>query len=168
MSMLAGNKRYGIWLALAFTLAATVWTSINEEKPTPVTIAKRSAAHPRTQVVSKTQEVDVLNIDRLLRPRADDAPENLFNADLPITQQLQEVAAAPPPVEIPAIPYIYAGKLEEDGHYIVFLTKGGRSYVVREGDDIGKWQVKTIQPPQMILSYKPLQAEVPMSIGEVN
>ena len=70
--------------------------------------------------------------------------------------------------QTPALPFIYAGKLVNNGQLTVFLSKGALNYTVREGDVIGKWQVKRIEPPQMIMSYRPLNTEVPMMIGDIN
>jgi len=160
-------KQYGIWMLLAITLSATAWISFTEDKAGDVLIVKRPPTNSRAPA-PPIAITDEFNMDTLLRPKTDELPSNLFNTDMPVAVQTQEAISIPLQEQVPTIPYTYAGKLEEDGHYIVFLTKNGRNYVVREGDALGKWQIKTIRPPQMILSYKPLQAEVPMSIGEVN
>jgi len=107
-------------------------------------------------------------MQHLKRPMADVVASDLFSVDMPVTHAEEEQAAAPVVVEAPPLPYSYAGKLEEDGSYIVFLTNENKNYAVRVGDTLGSWHVKSIRPPSMIMRYMPLKIDVPLIIGEVN
>lgn len=167
-------KKYGIWIALALTLSATVWVSISEETSSedtdiaalPRTKKARLPALPMPALASSTQSID-LNMDNLQRVPLSETPGNLFNIELTDTEPADTEAVAAI-VETPPLPFVYAGKLEDEGRYIVFLTSGNKNYSVAIGDVIDQWQVKSVRPPQMILSYLPLKSDVPLIIGEVN
>ncbi|CAG0996053.1 hypothetical protein MTYP_02563 [Methylophilaceae bacterium] len=164
-----GVRQYGLWVALALTLAATLWMSATEEAASPdAGIAAPPRAKKARTAAPMPQGIE-LNMDALRRVPLDEPPGNLFNTGIADAEPV-EMAPVPvePVAEVPPLPFVYAGKLEEDGRYIVFLTSGGKNYSVQAGDVIDQWQVKSVRPPQMILSYLPLKSEVPLMIGEVN
>jgi hypothetical protein len=111
---------------------------------------------------------DALDIRKLSQRTSDEPIPNLFNLEMPEPPASAQAAEAPPVPQTPALPFTYAGKLVNNGQLTVFLSKGALNYTVREGDVIGKWQVKRMEPPQMIMSYRPLNTEVPMMIGDIN
>ncbi|PKO25951.1 MAG: hypothetical protein CVU35_01505 [Betaproteobacteria bacterium HGW-Betaproteobacteria-8] len=167
-------KKYGIWIALALTLSATLWVSMTEETSgadagiTAPTRAKkaRMPALSIPKLASPTQSTE-LNMDKLQRAPLSETPGNLFNVE-PADAEPAGTEAVAAVVEIPPLPFVYVGKLEDQGRYIVFLTSGNKNYSVVVGDVIDQWQVKSVRPPQMILSYLPLKSDVPLIIGEVN
>ena len=177
-------KQYGLWLALALTLVATAWASFTEENGQDVSNGSGNAvlSSPRKSVAASTSRARKpsraggdqssapaeLDIQHLKRPRVDVTASDLFSVDMPVTHAAEEQAAAPAVVEAPPLPYSYAGKLEEDGNYIVFLTNENKNYAVRMGDTLGSWYVKSIRPPNMIMRYLPLKIDVPLIMGEVN
>ena len=189
MSDTNGKRQYGLWLALALTVAITLWTALTDEDEAAGLLAQRPAARPPTTGVPRPSVADrranpsrramrvadaapasmVLDLTPLQQPRIGSAPGELFDNGLSPDKQAElAAAAAPPKPTVPALPYTYAGKLIDGDRYIVFLTEGDRNYSVRVGDTLGDWRVKAITPPQMILSYVPMQAEVPLKIGEAN
>lgn len=175
-------SRYAIWLGLALTLGATVWTSISEPEADVASARPKvskpgkpaTAIKPERQVFasgSRGEEAadnDELDIRKLSQRTSDEPISNLFNLEMPEPPESAQAQEAPPVPQTPALPFIYAGKLVNNGQLTVFLSKGALNYTVREGDVIGKWQVKRIEPPQMIMSYRPLNTEVPMMIGDIN
>jgi hypothetical protein len=121
------------------------------------------------QVADAAPASMTLDLSPLQRPRIGIAPGELFDNELPPARQAELAAAAVPPAPtVPPLPYTYAGKLIDGDNYIIFLTHGDKNYSVRVGDTLGDWRIKAIRPPQMILSYLPMQAEVPLMIGEAN
>ncbi|MDP2247552.1 MAG: hypothetical protein Q8J65_05425 [Nitrosomonadales bacterium] len=161
--------KYRIWIALTLTLTATLWVSIAEEaSSTTAEIAAPLRTNKSRMVTpTPTTQATELNMDKLRRAPLSETPGNLFNSVIanaePIEKEPINVVAETPP-----LPFIYAGKLENDSGYIVFLTSGDKNYSVTVGDVIDQWQVKSVRPPQMILSYLPLKSDVPLIIGEVN
>lgn len=74
-------------------------------------------------------------------------------------------APAPPP-SAPPLPFTYLGKKIEDGKWEVYLARGEQTYVVREQSIIeGIYQVQAIAPPELSLTYLPLQQRQTMTIG---
>ena len=189
MSGTNGKRQYGLWLALALTVAITLWTALTDEDEAAGVLAQRPGARPPTAGAPRPPVADtranssrramrvadaapasmVLDLTPLQQPRIGSAPGELFDNGLSPDKQAELAAAtAPPKPTVPALPYTYAGKLIDGDRYIVFLTAGDKNYSVRVGDTLGDWRVKAIRPPQMILSYVPMQAEVPLKIGEAN
>ncbi|MCB4812278.1 hypothetical protein LG204_13230 [Methylovorus menthalis] len=173
-------SRYGIWIALALTIGATLWTSFTEPEPEVANITPRAYSHKPapsklgeqlfasgSRADDTSQDTDI-DISRLAGRISDEPVGNLFGLDVPSMQQAsqpQEAAVIP---QTPALPFTYAGKLVDNGKLIIFISEGNLNYTVREGDVIGQWRVKRIDPPRMIMSYRPLNTEVPMMIGDIN
>ena len=83
------------------------------------------------------------------------------------------VAPPPPkaaPPAAPPLPFVYMGKLAEQGEKVVILlVKQDRSYAVREGDVLdNSYRVDEIRAPVMILTYLPLNIKQTIQIGESN
>ena len=187
--MSKGKRQYGLWLALALTVVITLWTALTNKDEATGLVAQHSVtrshtadarrppaanmrANPSHRAMSVTDAAPasmLLDLTPLQQSRIGTAPGNLFDSELPPSQQAElAAAAAGPKPTVPALPYTYAGKLIDGDSYIVFLTEGDRNYSVRVGDALGDWRVMAITPPQMILNYVPMQAEVPLMIGEAN
>jgi hypothetical protein len=67
---------------------------------------------------------------------------------------------------LPNNPFVYVGKIIEDGMLVVFLVDGEKGHAVKSGDVIEEtWKVKSITPPTMALTYIPLKIEIKMEIG---
>jgi hypothetical protein len=74
-------------------------------------------------------------------------------------------APAPPPIA-PPLPFTYLGKKVEDGKWEVYLARDNQTYVVREQSTIeGIYQVQSIAPPELTLTYLPLKQLQTISIG---
>jgi hypothetical protein len=74
--------------------------------------------------------------------------------------------APPPPPMAPPMPFIYIGKALADGAWEVFLARGDKTYSVRAQSVIdGTYRVEKIAPPQMSLTYLPLNQQQQMNIG---
>jgi hypothetical protein len=73
-----------------------------------------------------------------------------------------------PPPAAPALPYIFLGKKLEDGAWEVFLARGEQSFVVRAGSLIeSTYRVDAIKPPQLSMTYLPLNEQQTLAIGEL-
>jgi hypothetical protein len=166
-------RKYGVWLALLLTLAATVWVSkqdaadelvtttgrtmgpLNREKKSPITQQNRGESKQSKNVVTDSFT---------LRPFDNEVPKNIFTPFIAI-QNESELNAAPVNL-LPANPFTYVGKIIEDGTLLVFLVDGEKSHAVKSGDVIEEtWQIKSITPPTMTLKYIPLKIELKMEIG---
>jgi hypothetical protein len=75
-------------------------------------------------------------------------------------------APPPPPPSAPPLPFTFIGKSVADGAWEVYLTRGDRTYVVRDKTVIdGTYRVDAIAPPVLTLTYLPLNTVQQINIG---
>lgn len=155
-------KNYLVWIGLGITLLMVYWVEQQEKDLDAVEV--RAPESVQVQTVQMTQ-LDRTNEDVQLRKPIIETPKNLFA----VPQMADpEITVAPQPVQpvMPANPYIYVGKLVENGEMRVFLTNGQKNYVVKTGDTLeDTWQVKSIESTEMILVNLPTQTQVSVKIG---
>jgi hypothetical protein len=74
-------------------------------------------------------------------------------------------APLPPPMA-PPIPFQFIGKGVADGAWEVYLSRGDKTYIVRDHTVIeGTYRVEKITPPLMSVTYLPLNQQQQMNIG---
>jgi|GEM_PF-865913 hypothetical protein len=170
-------KKYGIWLALLFTLIATVWTS-KQEKDDEIVIPAGSRAaslnsegaiyhsQRNTALIKNTQVSAAVNLPEhfTLRPIDNEVGNNIFS---PYRGTQTDSALNLDSVNTTVSnPFTYAGKVAEGGRLVVFLLDGEKSHAVQLGDVIEDvWKIKSITPPTMTLKNIPLKVEIQMEIG---
>ena len=167
-------RQWLLLIALAVTLGATLWSTRNSDEADTVQLAPRAPSTSIHQPRPRTSAADVkaantasLDLERLKRTPWQDSDHNLFSGAQTLAQTPAETqVTAQQALEIPPLPFTYAGKLEDHGQYTVFLSIGDKNISVKTGDVVGDWKVKEITPTRMILSYQPLRADVPLMIGE--
>lgn len=72
----------------------------------------------------------------------------------------------PPPPSAPPLPFTYLGKAVADGQWEVFLAMGDKTFVVRDKMVIeGRYRVDAIVPPNLTLTYLPLNQVQQINIG---
>ena len=90
------------------------------------------------------------------------APHSWYVPPAPIA-----VAASVPTA--PPLPFVYLGKLLEDGKLTIFLARQDKNFTVREGDLIDDtYRVDAIKGTVMELTYIPLNIRQTLLIGEKN
>jgi hypothetical protein len=73
---------------------------------------------------------------------------------------------APPPPMAPPLPFVVIGKAVADGAWEVYLSRADKTYVVRNQTVIdGTYRVERIAPPQMSVTYLPLNQLQQINIG---
>ena len=169
-------RKYGVWLALFVTLAASMWVSKQDAADDLVTEADnntvalesaRKAHHPKknTELSEQDQQLVALDAD-IFTPRYPDIvlPKNIFTSF--VTAQNNPALNVVPSNASIANPFVYAGKIIEGPELVVFLIDGEKSHAVKSGDVIeGTWKIKSITPPKMTLKNIPLKVEMQMEIG---
>jgi hypothetical protein len=140
------------------TLSASPQTDSDVVEP-----VEPRAATSRSSSTRASEQIDILE----LKPRrAADATKALF-ASATWTPPPKRVApvAAPPP-SAPPLPFTYIGKRLEDGVWHVYVSRGDETLIVREQQTIdGTYRIDAVKPPQMILTYLPMDERQTMSIG---
>jgi hypothetical protein len=72
----------------------------------------------------------------------------------------------PPPPMAPPLPFVFIGKAVADGAWEVYLSRADKTYVVRNQTVIdGTYRVEKIAPPQMTVTYLPLNLVQQINIG---
>lgn len=75
----------------------------------------------------------------------------------------------PPPLSAPPLPFVYLGKMVEDGATVVFLGKQDNNYSVRAGDTLDKlYRLEKIDDQAITLVYLPLDQQQTLFIGSNN
>ncbi len=84
----------------------------------------------------------------------------------PPSSAAQGKAPPPPPPMAPPLPFTFLGKAAEGGQWEVFLAIGDKTYVVRDKMVIdGVYRVDAIAPPNLTLTYLPLNQVQQLNIG---
>jgi hypothetical protein len=138
----------------------------------------RKAAPAAAKTAATAQAPAILR----LQPRAtligddDDklgAPGDLFgrrdwNPPPPPPDAAAKAAAAlpPPPPMAPPLPFTYLGKAVADGAWEVYLARGDKTFIVRDQMVIeGTYRVDAITPPNLTLTYLPLNQVQQLNLG---
>ncbi len=156
-------RQYAVWSALLVTLVACYWVSQQELGDEEAIVTKPSKPDRRKPIdtrLSSNQNHKQL----FLRPADTAPPVDLF---APLTAEVgsAEDIAASQESTIPANPYSYAGKIQEDGEWIVFLTDGSNNFAVKEGEYLsGGWLLKRVETDVLTLVYRPMKHEVRLDI----
>jgi hypothetical protein len=152
--------------ALGLTLLACWWVE-QAEQPSGVEMATAPAQVPRRTSLAQVRPVPVVK-SQAVAPSAPLVAEevagvNLFGAmDIPAADA---VAAA---VSVPVSPYTYAGRLQEDGRWTVFLTDGQQQFVLHEGDHFAEgWKVAVLDQQKVILQHAAERFEIRLDNGVV-
>ena len=113
-----------------------------------------------------------LLVDQLKRPALPEVVRDMFpSKSWYVPPPPPKVVAGPPLVPTaPPFTYKYIGKMiEEQNVSTVFLENKNRIFIVRAGDTIdNQYRVETIDPPDMMLTYLPLDIKQTVQIGEAN
>ncbi len=155
-------------IALALTLVAARLVGREDEGPPPAGPAPRAASAG----AARPGEPPALDLDRLATRRSGAPSGDPFRAQS--WQVLAEAEArrnAPPPPppappQAPPLPFVYMGKLIEEGRTVVFLTQGDRNHVVRQGDTIdGTWRLDALTEERLSFIYLPLKQRQELAFG---
>ena len=95
------------------------------------------------------------------------APSDLFYMETPeiTAAAIQHRQPAAKPVA-PPLPFVYMGKMQEDGKTVVFLTQNDLPIIAKVGDVLGSnYRVDAIRPPLMEFTYIPLAQKQTLNIG---
>jgi hypothetical protein len=110
---------------------------------------------PAEPVAAMSVDLSRIERSRAEAPAADPfAPKN-FN---PPAREAQQAPREAKP-EAPPLPFRYLGKLIEDGKLAVFLSRGGESLSVAQGDTIGDYRLDAVSETEITFTSLPLKAK---------
>lgn len=160
-------RRGLLWAALACTLLACWWVEQTEQAPV-------AAVQPPQRRVSLAQALPQAVVpERISAPQSVSIPASMTAADdtaidlfavLEMPSADSAEAATPEAVN----PYTYAGRLQENGRWTVFLTDGQQQYVLHEGDHFAEgWRVAVLDQQKVVLQHAAERFEIRLDNGVV-
>ena len=154
-----------LWIGLAITLVLVYGISEQENNNDLGISQPLKNDFTQAQVPNRIHVIKAVDETSLLRKEIIDTAINMF--EVPSNEQetisIIDEPSAPP---VPNNPYIYAGKLLENGEMVVFLTNGRDNYAVKNGDTLDdEWKVKAIHSTEMILLNLSTQTQISVQIG---
>lgn len=160
--------------SVAFVLLLLAVRAVDRGSEGSSSAARESPKVPANfSATSDPVGIPALDLDGLARPAHTESVANLFG---PSWAELEAEAARrnappptpPPPPQAPPLPFAYLGKLVDGGTTLVFLSRGDRNYVVRQGDTIdGTYRVDEIGDQSIALTYVPLDSRQSLALGTV-
>ena len=178
MAMKPRDRWIVLAVALVLTLAAVRWAGSQDREA--VALSARAAAEPARRSEREpagargTERLPGLDLERLA-VRKQNAPAGDPFAARSWEAMAQEAARKsarpppPPPPLAPPLPFVYMGRLVEDGGTTVFLTRLDRLYIVRAGDTLdGLYRVEAITARSMTVTYLLLGQRQELAFGSEN
>lgn len=170
--MLLPAKMRSILLSVALiATVAAVFMVPSSEPDTPSVV---SPTTHRSAFRHDTQSPE-LRIPEAIVIRPGGAPhENPFFKPVPVVAvSLKSITAPAEPPQIkaapPPLPYVYLGRMEDDGKIIIFLGKGSDSLSVHIGETVdGAYLVQEMNEKSITLVYLPLDVKQMLMIGDSN
>jgi len=145
-------KKRKLFIALA---AAGLVASVvaGREKPAA------DIVEPAARIDTRIRAGEDFDLSKLERPADEGAKADLFangtfNEGKETGKAGKAEKSGPPP-----LPFAYLGKLIEDGKLAVFLSRGGESLSVAQGDTIGEYRVDAVSETEITFTYLPLKAK---------
>jgi hypothetical protein len=157
-------RRGWIWGALACTLLACWWVE-QAEQPVNVATSAPAVEHrvPLAQVMPGPKAAETHPVTPGMAAAEEGDGVDLF-AVLEMPEETAGELEAPEAVN----PYTYAGRLQEDGRWTVFLTDGQQQYVLHEGDRFAAgWRVAVLDQQKIVLQHAAGQFEIRLDNGVV-
>lgn len=167
------NKRKVFLLTLlAATVAAALWPSPEDDlgivEPSAARPAVQArAAAPAGQAARPAPPLPLYKLDREPMVATEQNPfatTSWFVAPPPPPPP--PAAAPPPPPSAPAMPFVYAGRLQgENGRWTYYLMRGDQSFAVSRGDTFDtSYRLDSVDDTKMVIEYLPLSVKQTLAI----
>lgn len=160
-----------LWITLLFTLAACFYVAQQDgadQHEDGIVLARTEAEQINYAKTNKVFKQQPYVLPQLLRTQLTNEPKNIFTIFIPQAELNQKNSEAPVEAAL-ANPFIFAGKLVDNGKIIVFLMDAQTNYSVVTGDILAEvWQVRSIAPPMMTIRYLPLKIDMQLQIGALS
>jgi hypothetical protein len=170
MKMTQKQRRIALAAALMLTLAAAFGMSQEEDAASQVD-ASQSMQRIKSgdEAIPAVHEDTGPNLALLQRKPLQSGSKDMFSSASWYVPPPPPKPLPPPPPAPPPLDFVYMGKMLEGDQLTVFLSWQNRSLLVKTGtmiDDL--YRVDEIRPPQMTLTYLPLNMQQMLYIGEIN
>ncbi|PPD11236.1 hypothetical protein [Methylophilus sp.] len=162
------TQRWWIWAALAGTLLACWWVE-QAEQPERVS-ATASPAPAVKRRMPLAQVMPALKVAEAPAEAPGMAAEIAEEPGVDLFAVLEMPTDTSAELQVPEAvnPYTYAGRLQEEGRWVVFLTDGQQQYVVHEGDHFAEgWRVAVLDQQKVVLQHAAERFEIRLDNGVV-
>lgn len=156
--------------ALVLTLLAAYFAPPKPEEE--LVEAKKVRSAKISDGKSQIEAVVEKSTERWIKKRVwiTEKSSNLFPSKikpLPPPIVLAPQVPLPPPKPItPPLPFVYIGKVIEDGKPTVFVSKQQQNYLLKGGEIIeGTYRVDKVESGRLVFTYLPLETEQVMTFG---
>lgn len=166
--MTPSRKRLILFGLLTASIGASIWVTDMPEIATPEA-ASSAVPNKRNNANSpsaKTNKDNALELEAIQRASMSVGEINPFNS------KSWYVAPPPPPPpppqqpSAPPLPFAYAGKLEEEGKWVVYLTRGDQFFAVSKGDTFDQnYRLEGVENGNLVIQYLPMSIKQVLAIG---
>lgn len=168
MKRISFNRRtVRLAAAGALVLAAAASMVAGREKPAPEVVQATARPAPTRVGAAASPEIDLAKLDRAApaAPGADPfAPKSFAPPPAPAAAH---ASAAPQPPSAPPLPFIYAGKVTQDGRTEVYITRNDELISIAPGENIdAQYRVDAISASSIRFTYLPLKTVQSLELGE--
>ncbi|MFL6566294.1 MAG: hypothetical protein ACJ8G5_15270 [Burkholderiales bacterium] len=153
----------------ALVLVAAASMVAGREKPVPEVIEAAAARPARAIVAQQPSDIDLARLERTAPAAAGNdpfAPKSFAPPPAPAAPAAR--ASAPPqPPSAPPLPFVYAGKVTQDGRTEVYVTRDDNLISVAPGESIdGEYRVDAVSASSIRFTYLPLKTVQSLELGE--
>jgi hypothetical protein len=154
---------------IGLALAASV--VVGRERPSQAVIAP--AARVDTRLQATEVDIDVSKLARQAEETQLDPAQNPFARRSFGPAPGPQSAAAAAGASAPPLPFVYLGKVIEDGELAVFLSRGEKSYSVHAGQKQGQkldneYRIDKVTENSVTFTYLPSKTRQTLDIPAVN
>lgn len=158
-------------LLLVLTLSAAAWVSVDRTSASDSVVAAVSerVSKPPQEPAGKPLEIErfALSMDKLQRTPMVVGELNPFGTKSWFVPPPPVPQPPPPQPTAPPFPFIYIGKLNEDGgRTIIYLVRGEQSYALSKGETFDSvYRFDGIENGNLVFQYLPLSIKQFLPIG---
>jgi hypothetical protein len=154
--------------AAALVLATAASMVVGREKAAPEVVQATTRPAPTRAGPAPSPEIDLAKLERgtLAAPGNDPFAPKSF-APPPAPAPLAHTpAAAPEAPSAPPLPFVYAGKVTQDGKTEVYVTRNDELIVIAPGENIdAQYRVDAISASSIRFTYLPLKTVQSLELG---
>jgi hypothetical protein len=166
------RRRIVLFGMLALSVGAAAWVSNLPRADDETSVVSATTRHSNTRNTAKapssapTTDI-VLPLDRLQREAVAVGDANPFAVK---SWYVVKPAPSPPPPErptVPPLPFMFAGKMQEDdGAPVFYLVRGDQSFSVKIGETFDKvYRLTAVEDGNLVIQYLPLSAKQLLPVG---
>ncbi len=162
------NRRTARLAGAAALVLAALASMVAGRNPVAEVIQATSARPPARAVVAPASDIDLARLERTAPAAAGNdpfAPKSF--APPPPPAPVARASAPPQPPSAPPLPFVYAGKVTQDGKTEVYVTRDDNLISIAPGESIDtEYRVDAVTASSIRFTYLPLKTLQSLELGE--